>query len=120
MTEPTFSSHDWQALLKQIDGDVNILVLISGQLADGSEHYAYLSVPPGKYQAFKTAEAKGGYDASQFGTILAHGKGLTPPLHVQQELEKLYGANHRFEEELAELSRRIEKALLNEFKNPPS
>src|SRR5262245_3045997 len=94
------SPKDAEAILKQMDEDVGILVLVQGTLPDGSAHYAYASVPPSRYMAFKEAEAKGNYDLAQFGNILAHGKGKEPPADVRARMEQEYGANHRFEEEL--------------------
>lgn len=109
---------DPESLLKQIDEDVNILVLVSGELSDGSAHYAYASIPPSQYDAFKAAEAKGNYDLAHFGKILAHGAGHEPPASVIKEMEEKYGANHKFEEELEAMTGRIEAALLAEYKNP--
>jgi len=88
-----------QELLEQIDADLQILVLVQGTLADGSKHYAYASIPPSRYEAFKTAERAGNYDLAEFGKVLEHGPG-TPSAEVEQRMAAEYGANHRFEEEL--------------------
>ena len=94
-----------QDLLRQMDEEVQILVLVTGTLSDGSEHYAYASIPPSKYQAFKAAEAKGNYDLAAFGNILRHGEGKTPPADVMQEMEEQHGADHMFEAELEAMIR---------------
>jgi hypothetical protein len=102
---------DLQNLLEQIDEDIKILMLISGELADGSKHYAYVSIPPSKYDAFKAAEAKGNYNLAEFGEILFHGEGKEPSANVQKEMAEKYGADHRFEEELEAMTKRIAEAL---------
>lgn len=94
---------DMQAMLEQIDQEMQLLLLVTGELPDGSAHYAYASIPPSKYQAFKEAEAKGNYDLAAFGKILAHGAGQVPPPEVQAQMEEEYGADHMFEEQLETL-----------------
>ena len=78
---------EYQRLMQQIDEEVNILVLVSGTLEDGSAHYAYVSIPPSKYVAFKQAEAAGHYNLADYGTILHHGAGKQPGADVQQQME---------------------------------
>ena len=98
---------DWESLLRQIDTELQILELVSGQLADGSDHYAYVSIPPSRYVDFKHAQAVGHYDLAQYGTILRHGAGLTPPPDVQKEMEEQHGADHHFQEELEQLAKSL-------------
>jgi hypothetical protein len=102
---------DIESLLKQMDEDVNILTLVGGTLADGREHYAYVSIPPSKYEAFRAAEAKGNYNLADFGKILFHADGREPSAQVMKDMEEKYGANHRFEEELETMTKRIESAI---------
>lgn len=92
-----------EELLKLMDNDIGILTLVQGTLAGGKPHYAYVSIPPSRYAAFKTSEAAGNYDLAQFGKILAHGEGKTPPADVQKRMQDEYGANHHFEEDLAKI-----------------
>lgn len=110
----SISPKEAEDILKKMDADVGILVLVQGKLADGSDHYAYASVPPSKYQAFKDAEAAGNYNLADFGKILAHGKGNEPSPEVQKQMADEHGANLRFEEEfnqwLEEFGRAINDA----------
>ncbi len=94
---------DFQEALRQIDEEVQLIVLVTGTLEDGSAHYAYASIPPSKYQAFKNAEAVGNYDLTEYGKILAHGEGLEPPEEVKKRMEDEHGADHMFEEQLQEM-----------------
>lgn len=86
---------------------MGILVLVSGTLKDGSAHYAYASIPPSKYNAFKKAEAAGSFKLEEYGKILAHGKGKEPSQEVKRRMEDEFGANHYFEEELNKLMDRL-------------
>lgn len=110
----TDTAIDWDALLKQVDEDLQILELVTGQLPDGSDHYAYVSIPPSKYAAFKEAQAAGQYDLAHYGIILRHGPGLTPPDDVQKEMAEIYGADHHFEEELRAMSEQLSAALASQ------
>lgn len=102
--------------LEQIDAEMQLLVLVSGTLTDGSEHYAYASIPPSRYQAFREAEAKGNYDLGQFGTILAHGEGTQPAPEVRERMEREHGANHMFESDFADMLKSIQQRI-NTIKN---
>lgn len=103
------SPEDAEELLRKIDAEVGILVLVQGALPDGSGHYAYASIPPSKYLAFKEAEAAGNYDLAQYGKILAHGAGKNPPPDVVKKMADEHGASLTFEEDfekwLAEIGR---------------
>jgi hypothetical protein len=105
------SPQDAEKILKQMDEDVGILVLVQGTLADGSAHYAYAAVPPSRYMAFKEAEAAGNYDLATFGKILAHGAGKTPPPEVEKRMAEEYGANHRFEEDMTAWAEDLQRQL---------
>ena len=94
---------DPQALLKQLDSQLRILVLVKGRLANGESHYAYASMPPSAYAAFKEAEAAGAYDLADFGDILAHGSGDQPPADVMAQMESSHGADHELESKLQSL-----------------
>ncbi|MEZ5690369.1 MAG: hypothetical protein R3D71_01725 [Rickettsiales bacterium] len=97
-----------QNIFEEIDKNVRILTLITGTLEDGSEHWAYASIPFSKYQNFKEAEKKGNYDLADYGSILKHGVGKIPPENIIQEMKEEYGADHRFEEELEQIMRQID------------
>lgn len=105
------SPEEAEALLKQMDADVGILVLVQGTLPDGSAYYAYASIPPSKYMAFKEAEAKGHYDLAQFGKILAHGKGTEPPPEVVKQMAEEHGASHTFEEDFEKWVAEFQRAV---------
>jgi hypothetical protein len=109
--EPKLPSDE--ELLKLMDEDIGILMLIEGLLPDGSAHWAYASIPPSRYVAFKEAEVKGNYNLAEFGKILAHGAGKTPPSDVEKRMKDEYGANHKFEEELTGWIDELKRQLPN-------
>lgn len=101
MTED--STEDTQEdLLRRMEEEAGILTLVTGTLADGADHYAYAVIPPRKYIEFKAAQEKGDYNLAEFGEIVAHGPGKTPPEDVKKRMEDEYGANPDFEAELRE------------------
>jgi hypothetical protein len=86
-----------------------ILLLSRGYTTDGQAQYTYLSLPPTKLIAFKEAEAEGNFSYEDFGEVLYSGEGLEPPDEVKKEMEKKYGFNHNFEEQLMEKAKEIRK-----------
>ena len=96
-------------VMQQLDEGMGVLVLVSGTLKDGTDHYAYASMPPSKYTAFKEAEAIGNYNLAEYGKILTHGPGREPSAEVKQRMADEYGANHYLEEELAAMLTRLQK-----------
>lgn len=99
------------APLQDIDKKVQILVLITGTLEDGSPHWAYASIPVTRYELFKQAEKAGHYDLGDFGRILTHGKGSMPDAAVIQQMKDQYGADSVFEEELEGMLAQVDKVL---------
>lgn len=99
----SFDPEAFQRALTLLDEKVKILVLVTGTLIDGTSHYAYASIPLSRYKPFKIAEEKGDYNLAEYGTILTHGDGLTPPDDVKAKLEQEHGANHLFEAQLEQL-----------------
>ena len=106
-----------QALFKDIDEQVRILVLITGTLEDGGTHWAYASIPFTKYEAFKAAEAKGNYDLGDYGRILEHGEGAEPPADVVRKMTEEHGADHKFEEELDAMMQQVNAMIDKEVKS---
>lgn len=107
------SPEEAEAMLKKMDADVGILVLVSGTLPDGSSHYAYASIPPSKYMAFKEAEAAGNYDLAEFGKILAHGEGKDPPPDVVKQMADEHGASLTFEADFEKWLADFGKAIID-------
>lgn len=100
---------DMSFLPENADDSLRILVLVTGELDDGSSHWAYASIPFTKYEAFKAAEAKGDYDLGVYGRIVEHGAGKEPPAEIIQKMKDEHGADHKFEEELNEIMKQVDQ-----------
>lgn len=97
--------------LHTLDEKLSILVLVSGTLKNGESHYAYASIPPSHYPAFKEAQAAGSFKLEDFGSILTHGEGKEPPPEIKQRMTDEYGANHYFEQEMQQLLSRFTQKM---------
>ena len=103
-------------LLKDIDEQVRVLVLVTGTLESGESQWAYASIPLTKYDAFKAAEAKGHYDLGEFGRIMEHGEGSEPPADIIQKMKDEHGADHKFEDELDAMMAEVDALIDKELK----
>lgn len=57
-----------------------VIELIQGTDDEGEEVYAYISIPLADYPIYREISASGEiFDPTQFGTLLAHGRGEPPP-----------------------------------------
>lgn len=92
-----------ESLIRQMDEQLKLLLLVTGALKDGTRHYAYVSMQLSRYPAFRQAEAAGNYNLAEFGEIVAHGEGNAPPASVKSEIEAAYAATHLFEPQLQDL-----------------
>ena len=92
-------------LREAIDGNVEVIVLVQGNVSDGRAFWAYVSMPPSRYSAFKALEAANqGYRLEEWGTILRHGFESAPPLDVKVEMHDAYGADDAFEANVMRLA----------------
>lgn len=80
--------------------DDHIVLLVTGMRDNDDPFWAYLSLSPLRYYEFKAAEARGNYDLKEFGDILAHGIGHTPPADIVQKMKDQYGLDEDFEKNL--------------------
>jgi hypothetical protein len=94
MTQPPISSNAMADLL------CTIMILCRGRSMQGKPCWAYMCIKPSMAHAFKEAREKGPFDLSNYGAIIESGDGIDPPQEVQQRMERDYGMNHNFEEEL--------------------
>lgn len=91
-----------ERLKELVDQEVAIITLVQGARTDGSPFWAYVAIPPSRYEAFKKAEATGAYRLNDYGAILRSGEGQEPPGAVRQEMMDKYGADESFEVSLIE------------------
>lgn len=93
---------DMHALQEAIK-DVALIELCLGSNDHGEDVFAYIKVPLDRYGAFKEAVLRGyEFETSDFGEIIAEGKGH-PPAALIQELKEKYRFWDGFEEKMTAL-----------------
>lgn len=75
-----------------------IMVLCQGKNDDGKPVWAYVCVRPSMAKAFHDARQSGGFNLADYSTIIESGEGETVPAHVQNMMERDYGARHDYEQ----------------------
>lgn len=77
-----------------------IVLLVRGMGAGNQPFWAYMCIKPSMARAFKEARDKGVFNLEDYGTVLESGDGADVPADVRSRMEKNYGVNHRYEDEL--------------------
>jgi len=77
-----------------------LIILCRGNNAENKPIWAYLCIKPSMAEAFKAARDSGGIDIGEYGTVLESGDGAEPPAVIKTRMERDYGVNHGFEDEL--------------------
>lgn len=88
--EPVINQQDIADLLDT----VGIISLVSGETEHGETFWAYVSVPTSKYDDFLQVQEQGDYNLNDWGTILCHGQGDTPPPEIMTKMEEDFGLTH--------------------------
>ena len=102
MTEDDRALSEFQDI---VDSSVSIIALVQGKTRQGRDFWAYVAIPPSKFQAFKAAEAAGNYRLDDWGRILQHGFARQPPHWVREEMKTAYGARDSFEADIDTLAK---------------
>jgi hypothetical protein len=77
-----------------------ITLLIRGKNTDNNDFWAYLCVKPSMANAFNEARANGVFNLEDYGTILESGEGSEVPSEIAERMERDFGINHHYEDEL--------------------
>lgn len=80
------------------DDVARIIVLLCGLMEHGGPFWCYVAVKPSRYEAFQAAQDGGSidlHDFEAFGEIIVSGEGELPPLHVTEEVARMYEADAR-------------------------
>lgn len=77
-----------------------VMILCRGRDAAGNPIWAYLCIKPSMAAAFKAAREGGNVDIADYGTIIESGEGEEPPEKIKLRMERDYGVNHQFEQDL--------------------
>ena len=94
ITPPPLSSQSMADLL------CTIMLLCRGNYQDGRSFWAYFCIKPSMARAFKEARDHGQIHLEEYGTIIECGDGNDVPADIRERMEKEYGVNHRYEEQL--------------------
>jgi len=89
------------------DDNFEIIVLSTGKMDDNSPYWAYLSILPSRYESLKNAEPP--FDLEEYGTIIKAGEGEEPPEDVKKEMELEIGADHDINNQIIEMSNKLNK-----------
>ena len=90
--------------IKKLADTLGIISLVSGQTVSGEDFWAYISVPPSKYEDFLKAQEAGDYTLTDWGDIMRYGAGQSPSAEIKAEMEELYGINHDLENIVRDLA----------------
>ncbi|NBX65374.1 MAG: hypothetical protein EBQ96_00020 [Proteobacteria bacterium] len=101
-TDPT----EIELALKALDegrlDDRRVLDLFIGSDETGRNIFMYVAIPPSKYLDYRVkVERTQAIDIKSCGEVIAWGYGILPPKQLQDEMAKLYGFQHDWENELA-------------------
>lgn len=77
-----------------------LIILCRGRDVENKPIWAYLCIKPSMASAFKYARERGGLDIADYGTIIESGDGEEPPSDIKTRMERDYGVNHGFEDQL--------------------
>lgn len=77
-----------------------IIILCRGKSAENKPIWAYLCIKPSMASAFKFARERGDVDIADYGTVIESGEGQEPPSQIKARMERDYGVNHAFEDEI--------------------
>ncbi len=94
ITPPPISSNAMADLL------CTVMILCRGMGASGKPCWAYMCIKPSMARAFKEARDRGVFDIEDYGSVIEAGEGEHPPEEVMRRMEREYGMNHSYEDDL--------------------
>ncbi len=77
-----------------------IMLLCYGTEENGQPFWVYMCIKPSMAKSFKDARDTGAFNLEDYGTILEKGFGMEVPTEIRQRMERDYGVNHNYEDEL--------------------
>lgn len=93
ITPPPLSSNSMADLL------CTIMILCRG-MSNGKPAWAYMCIKPSMAKAFKDARDKGPFELEDYGSVIETGEGVEPPDETKLRMEREYGMNHHYEDDL--------------------
>lgn len=88
---------------EDVDTACGIIDLCTGTTDTGKEFYAYVSIPPSKYAAYRAKQLRQEeMDLEEFGEVIHSGWGTSPPPDIMAEMEHIYHVIHTLEDQMRE------------------
>ena len=94
ITPPPLSEQSMDDLLS------TIMVFCEANDERGEPFWSYLCLKPSMAEAFKAARETGKMDLQEYGTIIEWGRGNEVPGDVRTRMERDFGVNHGYEQDL--------------------
>ncbi len=88
-----------------------IMILCRG-MGDNGPCWAYMCIKPSMAQSFKEARDKGPFNIEDYGAIIECGEGEEPPEEVRRRMEREYGMNHHYEDDLLRAVEQIKQKAI--------
>lgn len=86
-----------------------IMILCRGMGENGKACWAYMCIKPSMAKSFKDARERGAFDIEDYGTVIEYGEGANPPDDVKRRMEREYGMNHNYEDDLLRAVERVQQ-----------
>ena len=96
-----------------IDLLCTIMILCRGIGEGGNSCWAYMCIKPSMAKSFKEARESGPFDIEEYGAIIESGEGAEPPDEVKRRMEREYGMNHNYEDDLLRAIERINQKAIS-------
>ncbi len=103
ITPPPLSNNAMADLL------CTIMILCRGVGENGNPCWAYMCIKPSMARSFKEARDRGIFDIEDYGSVLEAGEGSEPPAEVKWRMEREYGMNHHYEDDLLQAIAEIKR-----------
>jgi len=118
MNKPSFKFDDQGKFVpptkeEQLKADESaaIVVLSKGTQANGAPYWAYMAIPPSKYQEFhRLSKERQAFNLEEYGEVIICGCDKEPPAAAKEQMK----AEYDFDEEF---SKKLEARMLEESKN---
>lgn len=87
----------------------SIMILCRGIGENGKPCWAYMCIKPSMAKSFKEARDKGAFDIEEYGSLIECGDGVEPSDEIKIRMERDYGINHHYEDDLLEAVEEIKR-----------
>jgi hypothetical protein len=94
------TSRDFLSPQAMADLLCTLMILCHGTDSNSNPFWAYVCIKPSMAKLFKEARERGNFKLEDYGAIIESGEGYDVPPEVMERMERDYGVNHNFENDL--------------------